>query len=273
MGIPCYKHLIYNKTGHGCLYQNMLQRLNQINETDFVSDIVTKDYRTAIVFWKYDIDFCCAGRLPLEKACVARELNLRSVKQELEEVVQQGSVAYTLKYSEWNLDFLMDYIIHVHHAYLKTILPLLRVRIQELMTKHQGKYSYLPELMDIFRKLEMETWPHLSQEEEIAFPYIRQMEYAYNNKEAYAGLLVRTLSKPVEELIKHNHRLMTEYLGRIREITGNYEPPANACTTHKAVYALLGEIDRDLSKHLYLENDILLPKAIAMEKELLLLVG
>ena len=251
----------------------MLQQLNRISEADFVSDIVTKDYRTAVVFWKYDIDFCCGGRLPLEKACVARDLNLQSVKQELEEVVQQGSIAYRLKYSEWNLDFLMDYIIHIHHAYLKTTLPLLRIRIQEFVTRHQGKYSYLTELMDIFRKLEMETWPHLSQEEEIAFPYIRQMEYAYNNKEAYAGLLVRTLSKPVEELIKHNHGLMTEYLRRIREITGTYTPPASACTTHKVVYALLGEIDRDLWQHLHLENDILLPKAIAMEKELSLLMG
>ena len=99
------------------------------------------------------------------------------------------------------------------------------------------------------------------------------MEYAYNNKEAYAGLLVRTLSKPVEELIKHSHGLMTEYLRRIREITGTYTPPASACTTHKVVYALLGEIDRDLWQHLHLENDILLPKAIAMEKELSLLMG
>jgi regulator of cell morphogenesis and NO signaling len=99
------------------------------------------------------------------------------------------------------------------------------------------------------------------------------MEYAYNNKEAYAGLQVRTLSKPVEELIKHNHDLMTEYLQRIREITGNYEPPAGACIAHKVVYALLDELDRDLSQHLYLENDILLPKAIAMEKELSLLAG
>jgi regulator of cell morphogenesis and NO signaling len=251
----------------------MLQRLNQINEADFVSDIAKKDYRTAVVFWKYDIDFCCGGRLPLEKACVAREVDLPSIKRELEETIQQSSVAYTLKYSEWDLDFLMDYIIHVHHAYLKAILPLLRLRIQEFVAAHQGKYRNLPELLDIFGRLEMETLPHLSQEEEIAFPYIRQMEYAYNNKEAYAGLLVRTLSKPVEELIKHNHGLITEYLQRIREITGNYAPPANACTTHKVIYALLGETDRDLSQHLHLENDILLPKAIAMEKELSLLAG
>lgn len=251
----------------------MINQSNQIGELELVSDIVAKDYRTAIVFWKYDIDFCCGGRLPLEDACLAKAVNLQTVKDELERVIHQGSVTNTLKYKEWNLDFLMDYIIHVHHTYLKTILPLFHVRIEEFVAKHQKNYGYLPELLDIFRKLEMETWPHLSQEEEITFPYIRQMEYAYNNKEAYAGLLVRTLSKPVEEVIKHNHRLMTKFLSRIREITANYKAPENACITHKTVYALLHEIDGNLSQHLYLENDILLPKAIAMENELLLLVG
>ena len=252
---------------------NRLQEIYQINEADFVSDIIKKDYRTAVVFWKYDIDFCCGGRLSLDKACLAGGVNLQNIKRELEQVIQQGSVSGTLNYKEWNLDFLMEYIIHVHHAYLKIILPLLSVRIRELAAKHQAKFSYLPELVDIFRKLEMGTWPHLSQEEEIAFPYIRQMEYAYNNKEAYAGLLVRTLSKPVEEVIKYNYGLMIKFLSRIREITANYMPPENACATHKAVYALLREMDGNLSQHLYLENDILLPKAIAMENELLLLVG
>lgn len=252
---------------------NILKKINLINGADFVSDIVAEDYRTAIVFWKYDIDFCCGGKLPLEEACLAKAVNLRTVKHELEQVIQQGTVSNTLKYKEWNLDFLMDYIIHVHHAYLKTILPLFRARIQEFVARHQGKYAYLPELLDIFRKLEMETWPHLSQEEEITFPYIRQLEYAYDNKETYASLLVRTLSKPVEEVIKHNYGLMTKFLSRIREITSNYTPPENACITQKALYALLHEIDGNLTQHLYLENDILLPKAIAMENELLLQVG
>ncbi|MEO6963521.1 MAG: DUF542 domain-containing protein, partial [Puia sp.] len=87
---------------------NSLQEIYQINETDFVSDIIKKDYRTAIVFWKYDTDFCCGGRLPLAKACLAGGVNLQNIKRELEQVIQQGSVSSTLNYKEWNLDFLME---------------------------------------------------------------------------------------------------------------------------------------------------------------------
>jgi regulator of cell morphogenesis and NO signaling len=247
----------------------MLQYLNQINSGDLVSEIVTKDYRTAMIFRKYGIDFCCGGRLSLEKACTVRGLDTETIKNDLESSIKQIRVYHALKFNEWNLDFLMDYIMHVHHEYLKTILPLLNTSIREFADKHREKYQYLPQLENLFGKLVEEILPHLKKEEEDTFPYIRQMEYAYNNKEAYAGLLVKTLSKPVEEVIKHNHDLMTKYLDRIREITGNYTPPANACTTHKVNYGMLSELDKDLLQHLSLENDILLPKAIAMENELL----
>lgn len=247
----------------------MLQQLNRINKEEFVTEIVTKDYRAAVTFWKYGIDFCCGGRLPLEKACAARGLDAEIVRDNLEDTIRYISMYNALKFKEWDLDFLMDYIIRVHHDYLKTILPLLNISVQEFVERHQEKYTYLPELKSIFVKLVKEILPHLSQEEEVTFPYIRQMEYAYNNKEAYAGLLVRTLSKPVEEIIKHNHELMENYLNRIREITSNYAPPQNACTTHKVNYSMLRELDTDLLQHLHLENDILLPKATAIENELL----
>jgi len=247
----------------------MLQQLNRINKEEFVSEIVTKDYRTAVTFWKYGIDFCCGGRLPLEKACAARGLDTEIVRDDLENTIRHTPIYNTLKFREWDLDFLMDYIIRVHHEYLKTILPLLNISVQEFVERHQEKYRYLPELESIFVKLVREILPHLSQEEEVTFPYIRQMEYAYNNKEAYAGLLVRTLSKPVEEVIRHNHELMEKYLSRIREITSHYTPPPNACITHKVNYSMLRELDNDLLQHLHLENDILLPKAIAIENELL----
>ena len=111
--------------------------------------------------------------------------------------------------------------------------------------------------------------PHLQQEEEIIFPYIRQIAHAYNNKETYASLFVRTLKKPVENVMMHEHEIMNKVLGRIRNLTDHYTPPTNACVNHKVTFQKLQEIDNDLVHHMHLENDILFPKAIQMEKELL----
>ena len=111
--------------------------------------------------------------------------------------------------------------------------------------------------------------PYLVLEEETLFPYIRQIAHAYYYKESYASLLVRTLGKPVENVMKHEHEIVTKALYRLRELTNDYETPENACTSHKVTFFKLREIDNDFVQHLNLENNILFPKAIVMEKEFL----
>jgi regulator of cell morphogenesis and NO signaling len=247
----------------------MLQQLNQINEEDSVTDIVTKDYRASLVLKKYNIDYCCGGKFSLADVCRAQGLDVDNVKKELEAISRPVPASNTPTYTAWDLDFLMEYIIHIHHEFLKTMLPFLSGSIREFTEKHSGKYPYLTELQDTFERLASEMLPHLAQEEEIVFPYIRHLEYAHNNKEPYAALLVKTRSRPVEDIMQHNHEASAKYLSRLREMTDNYTPPSGACINHKVNFLLLRELDYDLSQHLYLENDILFPKAIIIENELL----
>jgi len=109
----------------------------------------------------------------------------------------------------------------------------------------------------------------MKQEEEIFFPYIKQIFYAYKNKESYARLLIRTLRKPLEEVMLKEHETTGANLHRLRTITNNYTPPENACLSHKVTFSKLKELDNDLVQHIHLESNILFPKAIAMEQELL----
>ncbi|HEX4849459.1 MAG TPA: DUF542 domain-containing protein, partial [Puia sp.] len=239
----------------------MVYQLNHIEKQSFIPDIVNKDYRTAAVFRKYGIDFCCGAKLPLEMACTIRGLNPDSVKDDLEKVTRNLSVSNKLNFDEWGLGFLADYIVHIHHEYLRAILPEAMESIQLFAKGHQKKYNYVTELSDIFCKLANEMLIHIRKEEEVIFPYIRQIVHAYENKESYASLLVRTLSKPVEDKRMHDHEIIVKSLQRIRELTNNYEIPANACTSHKVNLLTLQEIDNDLIQHLHLENNILFPKA------------
>ena len=123
-------------------------------------------------------------------------------------------------------------------------------------------------MLKLFNSLYKDIIPHLQQEEEILFPYIRQIAHAYNSKESYASLLVRTLRKPVEEVMKYEHESISRILHSLREYTNNYTPPENACVSHQVAFSMLKELDHDLVQHVFLENEILFPKAIAMEKEL-----
>ena len=109
----------------------------------------------------------------------------------------------------------------------------------------------------------------MRQEEEMYFPYIKQIYHAHKHRESYARLLIRTLRKPIEEVMQKEHDTTGSKLNKLRSITNNYTPPANACITHKITFAKLKELDKDLVQHIHLESNILFPKAIKMEQELL----
>ncbi len=240
-----------------------------IEKQEFVSDIVKRDYRTAQVFRRHGIEFCCGARFPLELVCSLKGLDLQTIQAELDRATRQISVSNSLNFEDWDLSFLADYIVHIHHEYLRSMLPATLVSIQQFSEGHRKKFSYLPDLVVEFSALAKELLSHIQYEDEIIFPYIKQIDFAHKGRESYASLLVRTLSKPVEEVMQHEHKFVEDSLARIRELTLHYSVPPDACTSHKVSFLTLQEVDHDIMQHLYLENDILFPKAILMEKELL----
>lgn len=239
-------------------------------DTNLVAaDIVKSDYRTAEVFRRYGIEFCCGIKWPIKFVCENKGIELQELATELAKATRRIAISNKLDFEHWKLDFLTDYIINVHHEYLRKSLPEMEVQLKKFVAEHVKKYSYLTELENLFIDLKNMMLPHLEQEETILFPYIRQISHAYESKESYAGLLVRTLRKPVEGIMHQEHQYLEKIISSFRKLTQNYTAPENACTSHRLIFSYLQELDEDLVQHLYLENDLLFPRAIAMEKELL----
>ncbi len=235
-----------------------------------VSEIVKKDYRTAAVFRRHGIHFCCGAHLPLDVACELKGENTNQILEELDRAMNNIQVSGNLRFDDWETGFLTDYIIHVHHDYLRTALPAALDLLTAFADDHAKKFDWVAELMEKFTALQSEMLSHIRYEEEIIFPYICQIEHAYSSKESYAGLFVRTLSKPVEAMMKKERDILGITLDRIRSLTNDYNIPVNACTSHKVCLLTLQELDQDLVQHMHLENNILFPKAIRMEKELMI---
>jgi regulator of cell morphogenesis and NO signaling len=251
-----------------CLQQMFLSN-NNINNDSFVTDIVTDDYRTAAVFRKYGIDYCCCGKVPLQVACEQRGLDAEMIKKELRETRRTIEVRTSTNFNSWSVDFLVDYILNVHHAYLIGNLPDIVHIVEQLEDRHRSKYPYLPELVVTLRELRDNLLLHMEQEEKIIFPYIKQIAHAYERQEPYASLLVRTLRKPVENIMQREHEYIAKYLHRLREFTGSYSWNADTCVTQTVAFSKMKEMDNDLVQHIHLEANILFPKALAMEKEML----
>lgn len=251
----------------------MQKDIDRVRDADTVTDIVNRDYRTADIFQRFGIDFCCGGKLPLDIVCKNKAVNLEELKKALNEMSIPYYSSSSMAFNEWSMDFLLDFIVNVHHDYLKKTLPVIDKYISAFAAGHSLKFPFLADLKVELDKLSDVMLPKIQEEEDIIFPYIRQIAHAYQNTESYARLLVRTLRKPLETMMLHNQEFTNNAFSELNRLTSYYNLPADACTTHLVLYNKLQELEKDLSQHIYLENNVLYPKTIAMEKELLMQSG
>ena len=241
----------------------------EITPKSLVADIVAQDYRTAVVFRKYGIGYCCGGKWPIDMACQMQGIDADKVHKELEAATRTIHVSTQLNFAEWDIDFLIDYLINVHHCYLKKSLPETQQMLSDFTNEHKKKLPYLIELEKQFDLLIKQLVTSMQREEEVIFPYIHQIAHAYKHKEPYGALLIRTLRKPVEETMYQGHEIVWDIILSIRKLTNKYAIPENVCISHKVVIAKLRELDNDLIQHLYLEQSILFSRAMAIEKQVL----
>lgn len=233
------------------------------NKTDFIGDIVAKDFRTAAIFKKKGIDFCCKGGRTITEACVNTKLNPEEIYQEIENLPNRDGD--TIDFNTWPLDLLADYVEKTHHHYVREKTPMLQGFLDKLCKVHGDRHPELFEIKDLFNGSADDLGAHMIKEEQILFPFIKKMVAAQKEGESLPQHPFGTVENPVN-MMKHEHTVEGERVRKIGELCNEYLPPADACNTFRVTYAMLQEFENDLHKHIHLENNILFPKAILLEK-------
>ena len=228
-----------------------------------IGDFVAENFRTAEVFKKYHIDFCCKGGRTVEEACDSKKVSPQQIYQELEEIVNRKSE--DIDFNSWPLDLLADYVEKTHHKYVEEKSAMLIPYLNKLCKVHGERHPELFEINELFIGSAQDLAAHMKKEELILFPFIKQMVEAKKNGEPLPAPRFGTVENPVA-MMKHEHEAEGERFVKIAELTNNYEFPDDACGTYQVTYRMLEDFQNDLHKHIHLENNILFPKAIAMEK-------
>lgn len=228
----------------------------------FVNQIVKEDYRTASVFKRHGIDFCCGGKMTLTDACKLRNANLAVVKAELAQAVE--TLPVTDDFDSWSLDRLANYIIEVHHTYIKETIPQLVQYATRIDLVHGKRNPELTSLKNHVDQLAEELLSHMRKEEMILFPMVIDLVQAPEEEATTFNSRFGALQSAVR-VMEAEHDDAGSLMQQIREETNNFTPPSNACNTWRVTYGMLGEFESDLFQHIHLENNILFPKALAME--------
>lgn len=222
-----------------------------------VSDLVVERPGRLRVFEELGIDYCCGGGVPLSEACAGAGLDPGEVLVELERREAEGNGDET-RLTGMGLGELVDHIVETHHAYLREELPRLSFLVEKVANAHGNAHPELLELRGVFEKLRVELEEHTEKEERVLFPACRELErgvsiFPFGSVE---GPIATMMAEHVET---------GGYLGTIRELTWDYDLPNDACNSYRAMLDGLAELERDTHYHVFKENSILFPKAIAAE--------
>ncbi|WP_420399276.1 iron-sulfur cluster repair di-iron protein [Flagellimonas sp.] len=227
-----------------------------------VAEFVTENIKTAHVFKKFGIDFCCGGGITIAKACAKFEVDQERLENELLEV--NKTVDRNHNYDQWNLSFLIDHIVNVHHTYVNESLPIISEYANKVAKVHGHHYPEVVEINRLFHEVANELLSHLQKEEQVLFPYIKKMTEAENSG---ISAPFGSVNNPIG-MMEHEHESAGNIFKEIASLTQNYTAPPEACNTFRALYSKLEEFEQDLHLHIHLENNILHPKTIALEEKL-----
>jgi len=229
-----------------------------------IGEFVAEDFRTAAVFTKYKIDFCCNGNRTVEEACNKKGIDSNRLIDELNAVLNTAT-NQTIDYKSWPLDLLAEYIEKKHHRYVEEKIPVLRQFLDKLCRVHGERHPELFKINELFTASAGELAAHMKKEELILFPFIKKMVKAKMENGTIQSPSFGTVENPIA-MMMHEHDTEGERFREIAELTDDYNPPADACNTYRVAFAMLDEFERDLHLHIHLENNILFPGALKLEQ-------
>ena len=218
------------------------------------------------VFEKLGIDYCCRGNKSLAEACRAANLSMDQVIDSLEMAEQAAHAAQ--KDRNWQTAPLADLIAHIkstHHKYTREEMARLIPLLDKVCSVHGQNHGELQNVRSSFQGLVQELTTHMMKEEQVLFPCIERMEEAVVQKEPILPPPFGSVQNPIS-MMEHEHDSAGNALRSMREASCGYTPPGDACISYQTLYKALADFEADLHQHIHLENNILFPRAIAMEK-------
>lgn len=248
------------------LWQVKICKRKEGQDEETIGELVAKDFRKAQVFKKLGIDFCCGGKKTLQEVCDKKGIDVHKVEAELAAIAREGQPSGQ-DFQRWDLGFLSDYIANTHHTYVRESIPFLSEISQKVARVHGDRHPELPKVAQSFARVAQDLSMHMVKEENILFPYIKEMAAAKKSGKALPESHFASVSNPIQ-VMEMEHETVGEDLSEIRSLTNDFELPADACASYTVLFQKLQEFESDLFQHVHLENNILFPKALDLEKEL-----
>jgi regulator of cell morphogenesis and NO signaling len=236
-----------------------------LNTETTVREIVTQLPESTRLFEKLKIDYCCGGNQPLAQACASAGIDVDNVMGLLAEVSEPTSQSES-GFQNVSLSELITHIVETHHVFTKAELDRLETLGDKVLAAHGGNHPELVGVRELVDQLCHDLKPHMFKEERILFPYIVGMTEAFEQNQPAPFAPFGTVNNPIR-MMMFEHDAAGQILRQLRALTSDYTLPEDACVSYQTLYRALENFEKDLHQHIHLENNILFPKALDLEKQ------
>lgn len=231
-----------------------------------IREIALEFPATTKVFEKFKIDYCCGGKKLFFDSCGSVGADPDIVLNEIELVLHDPESRQLSWTNDSKLSVLIDYILEKHHTFANYELEHLPPLVDKVTRVHGEYHPVLFDVKRLFEALCEDLSHHFRKEEIVLFPYIRELEDARLRGNPAPTAPFGTIENPVTIMVS-DHERAAEILREMRKITDDYLLPAGACPSFTGMYYRFVELERDLHQHIHLENNLLFPKAVSLEKD------
>lgn len=229
-----------------------------------ISELVDLNYVHAYVLFYFGIRFYEYSELTLEEVCKKKGLRTDQVVRELESPTHLREADLPLV--SYPIDLIIEYLKHSHFLFVKHKLPYIARLVDSFKADHDDYFSVERDLKMVFPLFVEDFIQHIYQEEDTLFSFIQALERA--SKGTYQpSKLYHMLEKNSVQKFAMEHDVHDDEMEGIRKITNNYTLLPQAPLHVKVLYNELKGFEQSLITHARIENEILFPKAMALENK------
>lgn len=185
----------------------------------------------------------------------------------LKKLLQPFNVFKTISrddFEKWDIDFLVEYL-KTHHGFARKNATVIYEQGQRVFYRHCENHPELITLTEVM-VLFLHDLLHQIKKEEFFFAFIRQISKTKRHLQTPGNADLKVVNDTIK-LLRNDQEKSMNYLKVIRQITGNYRIPPDACHSYKSLFEKLQVLEEDLIFHFHLEKNILFPKAAALAEK------
>jgi len=229
-----------------------------------IADIVDENYVHGYVLFFFGIRFYEYFEQTLEEVCRQRGLKIDQVIRELESPSQV--LETNLPLVSYPTDLIIQYLKHAHFLFIKHKLPYIAGLIDSFQARHDDYLVIERDLKLVFPLFVEDFIHHIYEEEDTLFNHISQLERALQGK-IQPGRLYYLLERHSVQKFALEHEVHDDEMEGIRRITSDYAINEHTPLHIRVLYNELSAFEKSLINHARIENDILFPKAMALENK------